>query len=126
MTNTTIRNEVLYHQALAHFNEPVLIIFGVGRLIGYQETREDCYWIIMMPWEKVEYHSCVGGFTALTTLKTQNIVVPSSPSFPGEIWTDYTRIDSLLQLNGAPRQEKFRLELDHNLNPFDGIMKPIR
>jgi hypothetical protein len=32
----------------------------------------------------------------------------------GEKWTDYTRIDNFLSLNGSPRESEFRLELKHD------------
>jgi hypothetical protein len=103
----------LYQEALAHFNEPVLIGFNLARVVGYAEDDEDCYLIIRKPRygqmfnEGYEWCTFVGGYTYLACLKDQNIVTPLHPQFEGEIWTDYSRLDSLLELNGAPKEEKF-------------------
>ena len=102
-----------------HFNEPVLISFEVCRVIGYAEDDEDCYLIIRHPRNgpsidgngPVSWCTFVGGYTYLTCLKEQNITVPKYPKYPGEIWTDYSRLDSFLEMNGVPKEEKFLIVL---------------
>lgn len=89
-----------------HFNEPVLLGFEVGRLIGYAEDDEDCYLIINYPKYpdgRIVYHTCVGGYIFLNRLKGQGLVI----STQGEEWDDYYRIDSSLSVNGAPMAQEF-------------------
>ncbi|MBY3433711.1 hypothetical protein HFN89_06060 [Rhizobium laguerreae] len=87
-----------------HFNEPVLLGFDVGRLVGYAEDGHDCYLIINYPNPaKTIYHTCVGGYHWLDRLRGQHLVI----SRDGERWDDYYRVDSTLELNGAPKVESF-------------------
>ena len=97
----------LYQEALAHFNEPVLDGLKVVRLIGYGETAVDCYWILSPIQGEVYWSSACGGFMPLRSLKEQGIVTAKD----GEKWSDYTRLDSWLELNGAPKVESFILEM---------------
>jgi hypothetical protein len=101
----------LYQEALDHFNEPVLIGSKLCRLIGYSEDDEDCYFITDDQSRGVTYYSCVGGFMSLRLLKEQGITIPTYPEYPGEVWTDYSRLDNLLELNGVPKREKFELHI---------------
>lgn len=88
----------------AHFNEPVLLNFEVGRLVGYAEDDHDCYLIINYPNPvRTVYHTCVGGYHWLDRLRGQHLVI----SRDGERWDDYYRVDHALELNGAPRVENF-------------------
>jgi hypothetical protein len=87
-----------------HFNEPVLLHFEVGRLVGYAEDEADCYLIINYPNPvRTVYHTCVGGYHWLDRLRGQHLVI----SRDGERWDDYYRIDKALELNGAPKVETF-------------------
>jgi len=86
----------------AHFNEPILVCFELGRLIGYGEDEDDCYLIVDFP-RRRSWCTAVGGYMYLTTLLGQGIVYSQT----GEIWNDFTRLDSLLELNGCLRQEEF-------------------
>lgn len=106
----------LLEEAKLHFNEPVLISDKLARVIGYAEDDEDCYLIVRYCRDgsitldgngPVSWCTFVGGYTFLTCLKQQGVVIPKHPSFPGEIWTDYSRLDSLLKLNGSPKEEEF-------------------
>jgi hypothetical protein len=89
-----------------HFNEPVLLGFELGRLIGFAEDDHDYYLIIRYPKYpdgRLSYHTAVGGYIFLDRLKFQNCVVSTGE----EVWSDYTRMDSLLTLNGAPKEPEF-------------------
>ncbi len=100
----TISMSNLLEEAKEHFNEPVLIGFELCRIIGYAETDEDCYLITNSRSRGITWNTFVGGYTYLNCLK---VTVPNNPAFEGEIWTDYSRLDSLLELNGVPKQDKF-------------------
>ena len=104
------QNKLLHDEAFSHFNEPVLLHLSVGRLIGYAETAVDCYWIVSEPHKEIYWSSCVGGCIYLRALKEQGIVHAHN----GEVWTDYSRIDSWLELNGAPKVQAFVLHLRHD------------
>jgi hypothetical protein len=99
--------ENLLQEAKLHFNEPILMSFEVCRCIGYAEDEEDCYLIVHSPSRGVYWSTFVGGYIYLTCLKDEGVTVPLYPSYPGEIWTNYSRLDSLLELNGVPKAEKF-------------------
>src|SRR5690242_1283006 len=96
-------------EAKLHFNEPVLIGFNVCRIIGYAEDESDCYLIVQHSRDgtpthdgngRISWCTFVGGYTYLTCLKTERQIVPKHPAFEGEVWSDYSRLDSLLELNG--------------------------
>ena len=96
----------LLEEAKKHFNEPILIGFDLGRCVGYAEDNEDCYLIIRYPrphHEILSWHTFVGGYTYLDILKGQECCKSST----GEDWNDFTRLDSLLELNGAPKEKEF-------------------
>jgi hypothetical protein len=97
----------LLEEARSHFNEPVLIGFDLCRVIGYGEDGEDCYLIVRHPHRGIEWCTFVGGYVYLNCLREQGVVVPRKPLAPGEIWSDYTRLDNLLELNGAPKEAEF-------------------
>ena len=99
-----------YDIARAHFNEPVLIGFGLCRVVGYAEDHEDCYLLVRDPRLGVRRCSMVGGYVFLDLLKQECVVKPLNPSFDGEEWSGFSRLDTLLELNGAPRQSEFILE----------------
>ncbi len=103
----------LLAEAKAHFNEPILIGFNVGRVIGYAED-DDCYLIIHEPRRGKYWHTFVGGYIYLDHLKNHGIVIPKNPSYDGEIWNDYSRLDSALELNGAPKAEHFIISVKHS------------
>lgn len=84
-------NEELFNKAKEYFNEPVLVTFEVGRLIGYAEDEDDCYNIIAFPHNKVIWSSCVGGFVSLRNIDEKS----------------FKYLDTLLELNASPKQEKF-------------------
>lgn len=95
----------LHQEALALFNVPVLSGLEVARLIGYAETDQDCYYILLSRDGKEYWHSCVGGVHSLANLRGQNYV----KAWNGEEWDDLYRIDNALSLNGCPKQEEFAL-----------------
>jgi hypothetical protein len=86
--------EDLLQEARDHFNEPILVGFDLCRCVGYAEDDEDCYLIVNVPRRGLVWHTFVGGYTYLTILKSQDKC--------GE-WNDFTRLDSLLELNGIPK-----------------------
>lgn len=101
----------------AHFNEPVLHGFDLVRLVGYGETAIDCYVICRRPNpdNDLVWVSCVGGVTFLDRLNEQRVVI----STEGERWSDYYRLDTLLELNGAPKEAEFILDL--RPNDYEGL-----
>ncbi len=107
MPSTTPPNPILT-EFRAHFNEPV-IAWGeqVCRVIGYGEDESDCYLIVQRIGGEIVWNTAVGGYYWLDTLKKQRIVHANN----GEIWSDFIRLDSILELNGAPKQKEFRVEL---------------
>lgn len=105
-----------------HFNEPIICESEVVRLIGYGQTARDCYLICSRMrsqggYSAVFWHTAVGGYMFLDLLKDQGRVT----STEGKKWNDFTRIDSLLALNGAPRVDDFilKIDLDDNENEYD-------
>lgn len=92
-----------------HFNEPILVHLEVARVIGYSEDEDDMYIILKYPRSlrypegKIIHHTAVGGYHELTKLKGQNYVKANN----GEDWDDFFRLDSLLELNGAPEEKEF-------------------
>jgi hypothetical protein len=47
--------------------------------------------------------------TWLDSLLEQGVTIPKHPAYEGEVWTDYSRLDSVLSLNGCPQAEQFLL-----------------
>ena len=90
-----------------HFNEPVISHLEVVRLIGYGETAVDCYLISSSVSQGVVWLSAVGGCIFLDRLKGQGYI----RSTEGENWDDFIRLDSWLELNGAPRVKDFIVDL---------------
>lgn len=86
-------------EVLSHFNEPVLCGFELGRIIGYGEDEMDCYMIVQFRGGKIIWNTMVGGYYYLDKLKEQGKVI----STEGELWNDFTRLDNILELNGAPK-----------------------
>jgi len=102
----------LLEEAKEYFNEPVLTSSTLCRLVGYAEDIDDCYWITKRMnkhdiLSNYQWTSCVGGFIPLRLLREQNIIIPKYPKFEGEVWNDYNRLDTVLELNGATKEEKF-------------------
>lgn len=118
----------IYEMCLEHFNEPVLMMFELARLIGYAEDADDCYLVVKYPRRGVVRHTAVGGYTFLDRLKGQNHVVPTHPSFEGEVWDDLIRLDMLLEMNGVPREEKFIVDIrpDERSFPPECYIKSAR
>lgn len=102
----------LLKEIRARFNQPVLTDFSIGRIVGYAEDSCDCYIIIQYtrptPYRERVYHTMVGGYYWLDRLKGQNLVISNS----GEEWDDYYRIDNMLELNGAPKEKEFLIDID--------------
>jgi hypothetical protein len=87
-----------------HFNEPVLTGLQIGRLVGYGEDEHDCYLIIRYPHPNhTIWHTCVGGYIFLNTLREQGVVQAHN----GERWDDLLRLDGDLQRSGIPKAEEF-------------------
>ena len=90
-----------------HFNEPIICNDKVVRLIGYGETAVDCYLICSSMDQGIFWQTAVGGYMFLDKLKGQGYI----RSISGDDWNDFTRLDSLLSLNGAPRVKDFLVDL---------------
>jgi hypothetical protein len=89
-----------------HFNEPVLVLFELGRLIGFAEDERDYYLIVKYPGESVprtSYHTAVGGYIFLDALKFQDYRVSST----GLLRDDFLEIDAMLTRKGVPREPEF-------------------
>lgn len=100
------REEIL-NMCKAHFNEPVLVIFEVGRLVGFGEDEHDYYLLIRYPNGKskdIVWHSASAGYTFLDRLKGQNKIEAGKYE---QGWDDFSRLDHFLSLNGAHREERF-------------------
>ena len=87
----------------AHLNDPVLIGFEVGRAVGYAEDADDCYLIVHYPRRGIVWHTAVGGYIFLDGLKGQNPYDVAGV----EVHDDYTRIDSMLSINGCEKVPEF-------------------
>jgi hypothetical protein len=92
----------LLQEAKTHFNEPILVVFDLCRCVGYAEDDADCYLVVRHPRRGLIWHTFVGGYTYLDALKGRN---------PAGEWDDLTRLDSLLALNGAPKEPEFICEM---------------
>lgn len=99
-----------------HFNEPILIGFDLMRCVGYGETSVDSYIICKRPnpHNDLIWVSMVGGYTFLDRLKGQNYV----KSTQGEDWDDLFRLDNILELNGAPKEKNFIVEITEDEEEF--------
>lgn len=100
-----INRQDLHDSARALFNEPVISGLEIVRLIGYAETDQDCYFIMLSTQGREFWQSCVGGMHPLTKLKGQNYV----KAWNGDDWDDLVRLDNVLELNGAPKQSQFKV-----------------
>jgi hypothetical protein len=103
-------NDDLQAEIEHDFNRVVLTPDGtIGRVIGYSEDARDCYTIVQHMGGRICHHSCVGMYYSLWRLKGQGYVLAHN----GEEWDDYYRLDNMLALNGAPKQDEFKVEIDH-------------
>jgi hypothetical protein len=100
-------NKELYDMCLSHFNEPFISTTVIARCIGYAEDDFDCYIMTKHLGGKIEYNTCVGGYTWLTGLKKQGVTLANN----GEIWDDLYRLDQVLQFNGCERENKFQFKI---------------
>ena len=96
--------ENLYQEALLHFNEPILMGFDLCRCVGYAEDADDCYLVARDRRRGLVWHTFVGGYTYLDVLKGQD---QCKSKTTGETWDAFTRLDSLLGLNGVPKEPNF-------------------
>jgi hypothetical protein len=122
-----IGHQKVHDFCVEHFNEPVIFGFEVVRLIGYGETAVDCYYIARHAHGgRLVWHTAVGPCMTLRALKEQDVVIPSAPSYEGEVWNNFKRLDDWLAMNGAPREGKFILDLrpdDHEGHRFDAPLE---
>ena len=100
--NKTVAMPDLLEEVKSHFNEPVLIGFDLCRIIGYAEDEIDSCMIVLDPRGGIRWHTLVGGYAYLDSLAQESVVLPTYPAYPGEVWNSLSRLDSLLELNGAP------------------------
>jgi hypothetical protein len=110
---TTPTSEDLKKEVESHFNEVMLSHSRLGRCIGYAEDDTDCYIIVLFERRKIVWHTMVGGYTWLKCLEQQNVIKIKDTD---KIWNDYSRLDSLLSLNEAPKQDKFLVVLEEKEN----------
>jgi hypothetical protein len=88
---TTVACPHMRDEVASHFNEPVLIGERIGRCIGYGEDESDCYLLVRHMRDEVVWHSMVAGYVWLDRLAAD----------------DLQQLDSLLGLNGSPREKRF-------------------
>lgn len=111
----TARHSDIHAFCLEHFNEPVISGgMEVCRLVGYAETAVDCYYVLHSMRRGIMWDSAVGPCMTLRALKEQDKVIARDGVHDGEEWSNFTRLDSWLALNGAPRAETFVLDLRPN------------
>jgi hypothetical protein len=120
-------NDDLQAETEAMFNHVVIAACRLARVIGYHEDKHDCYITVQYMADvygepgRIVHMSWVGGVTSLWRLKGQHYVLAHN----GEEWDDYTRLDNYLTLNGAPKHNKFRLDIDHeNVSAYGGYHTP--
>lgn len=87
----------LFDEVRFHFNQPILVGFRLGRLIGYGEDLSDCYMIVLHSGGLIEYQTMVGGYVYLDDHLPE--------------W-ELEGLDTILELNGAPKQASFRLQIN--------------
>lgn len=99
----------VYRALVPRHNEPVIDAYGnLARLIGYGEDESDCYLILHSPERGVVWHTAVGGYTFLTSLKGQGVIHSSS----GENWNDLWRLSEDLKRRGVPETDEFQVILE--------------
>lgn len=99
-----------------HFNEPVITCMGqVGRLIGFGSDECDYYYIIKEQDGTITWHSAVGHCMTLNALRDQGVVYSNT----GERWDNYVRLNSMLELNGCPKEDIFIKEHRENSGLYD-------
>lgn len=94
-----------------HFNEPVILGMEVCRLVGYAETARDCYYVAHSMRRGIFWDSAVGPCMTLRALQDQDKVIARDGVHDGDEWNNFTRLDTWLALNGAPRADAFVLDL---------------
>jgi hypothetical protein len=114
---TKVRHTDWLEECRNHFNQPVLDGLDVVRLVGYEETGIDSYYIVKSA-KKGQYSaSAVGWFMPLEFLKEQGKVT----SLEGEEWNNFVRLDNWLELNGAPKVEEFIVKINHEDMEYHGM-----
>ncbi len=116
-------NIYLCEEIRLHFNEPVLIGHQLCRAVGYGEDSEDCYLICDHPITGRHWHSLVGGYIWLTSLKEQGTTIPKDAAYAGEVWTDYTRLDNMLEMNGCPKEREFIIHIFSPTSAMESIKR---
>lgn len=99
-----------YLRALKHFNEPVLDMFRVVRLIGWGQDEHDSYYIYQAAGGEVYRSSTVGGFIPLDRLGSQDTPDGIRHALENPARNDFEQLSKWLALNGAPPAEVFWLE----------------
>lgn len=80
-----------------HFNE-IMISFGeIARCVGFGEDDRDCYILCRKRDGKIHWNTMVGGYQFLDALRGSVIVKPTHPKFEGEVWSDYSRLETHCQ-----------------------------
>ena len=115
-------NLEFFNIARSHFNEPMLSFAEVVRLIGYHETAIDCYLIVQHMGGEIHYHTFCGGYIFLNTLSDNEVMTISHDNGIIERWSDLDRLDRMLSLNGAPRAEKFLIEINLDDHEYLGAL----
>jgi len=96
--STYDRRQVQWKEAEEHFNEVVLFMFDIYRLVGYCEDDSDVYYVLKHP-NNANYirYSMYTGVGSPILLK-------------GRIAErDYTNLDTVLGYNGCPPEPEFIL-----------------
>lgn len=99
-----------YARAMEHFNEPVIDMFKVVRLVGWGQDEYDCFYIYRAPFGKQYASSAVGAFIPLRQLKSQDTPDGIRHAMADPARDDFDQLDKWLEINGAPKAEAFILE----------------
>ena len=99
-----------YLDALKHFNEPVIDMFEVVRLIGWGQDEHDSYFIYLHRGGEISRSSTVGGFIPLDRLGDQDTPDGIRHALENPARNDFEQLNKWLTLNGAPEADGFLLE----------------
>lgn len=99
-----------FELAMKHFNQPVIVMFEVVRLIGWGQDEDDAYFIFRYRGGHIERSSVVGGFIPLTALQTQDTPDGIRHAMEDPARNDFHQLDKWLHFNGAPKADAFIIE----------------
>lgn len=96
--STYERKQTQWTDAEEHFNEVVIVSLEICRIVGYCEDDSDVYYIIKLP--NNQRHQRYMAFTGVGRPMWLKGHLPEK---------DYEYLDSILEMNGAPKEDEFVL-----------------